>query len=320
MGLFSALTAAALLLATARPGRAWASAAFNQTLKLQGISFHLQSSGEGSEQQLTITTSGAKPPIKPIRQSVSGQVVGAVLGRPVRIALLDGSLLERQFWLLLFFLTPSWELVAIAENLEDLRGELADDKVPTPDLVIADPTGLCRRCPVSCLGDLESCPLLSLREAIEGLPPVLLHLRKGDMSLACRAMSAGVKGLQLHGRGLMGLRDAALAVVSGNVWIDPDLSSDLLGMLRAAVSAPEAAANGDAEMLLSPREREVLQGLGVVPRWQRWRGCWCSRKTPSRPTCAASTKNSASTTARIPCCGPALRGSWDRQGVKGARL
>jgi DNA-binding NarL/FixJ family response regulator len=261
MGLFSALTAAALLLATARPGRAWASAAFNQTLKLQGISFHLQSSGEGSEQQLTITTSGAKPPIKPIRQSVSGQVVGAVLGRPVRIALLDGSLLERQFWLLLFFLTPSWELVAIAENLEDLREELANDTVPTPDLVIADPTGLCKRCPVSCLGDLESCPLLSLREAIEGLPPVLLHLRKGDMSLACRAMSAGVKGLQLHGRGLMGLRDAALAVVSGNVWIDPDLSSDLLGMLRAAVSAPEAAANGDAEMLLSPREREVLQAL-----------------------------------------------------------
>ena len=261
MGLFSALTAAALLLATARPGRAWASAAFNQTLKLQGISFHLQSSGEGSEQQLTITTSGAKPPIKPIRQSVSGQVVGAVLGRPVRIALLDGSLLERQFWLLLFFLTPSWELVAIAENLEDLRGELADDKVPTPDLVIADPTGLCRRCPVSCLGDLESCPLLSLREAIEGLPPVLLHLRKGDMSLACRAMSAGVKGLQLHGRGLMGLRDAALAVVSGNVWIDPDLSSDLLSMLRAAATLPETGANGDAEVLLSPREREVLQAL-----------------------------------------------------------
>ena len=187
--------------------------------------------------------------------------VGAVLGRPVRIALLDGSLLERQFWLLLFFLTPSWELVAIAENLEDLREELANDTVPTPDLVIADPTGLCKRCPVSCLGDLESCPLLSHREAIERLPPVLLHLRKGDMSLACRAMSAGVKGLQLHGRGLMGLRDAVLAVVSGNVWIDPDLSSDLLSMLRAAATLPETGANGDAEVLLSPREREVLQAL-----------------------------------------------------------
>lgn len=32
--------------------------------------------------------------------------VQAVLGRPVRIALLDGSLLERQFWVMLSFLAP----------------------------------------------------------------------------------------------------------------------------------------------------------------------------------------------------------------------
>ncbi len=75
--LFAQFTAAALLLATALPVSAWAGAAFNRTLKLQGISFQVQSSGEGSEQQLTITTSGAKPPIKPIQQTVNGQVVGA---------------------------------------------------------------------------------------------------------------------------------------------------------------------------------------------------------------------------------------------------
>ncbi len=75
--LFPQLTAAALLLATTLPGSAWAGAAFNTTLKLQGISFKVQSSGEGSEQQLTITTTGAKPPIKPIKQTVNGQVVGA---------------------------------------------------------------------------------------------------------------------------------------------------------------------------------------------------------------------------------------------------
>ena len=75
--LFPQLTAAALLLATALPGSAWAGGAFNKTLKLQGISFQVQSSGEGSQQQLTITTTGAKPPIKPIRQTVNGQVVGA---------------------------------------------------------------------------------------------------------------------------------------------------------------------------------------------------------------------------------------------------
>jgi hypothetical protein len=74
---FPQLTAAALLLATALPGRAWAGAAFTTTLSLQGISFQVQSSGEGSQQQLTITTTGARPPIKPIHQMVNGQVVGA---------------------------------------------------------------------------------------------------------------------------------------------------------------------------------------------------------------------------------------------------
>jgi len=75
--LFPQLTAAALLLATSLPGSAWAGAAFNKTLKLQGITFQIKSSGEGSQQQLTITTTGAKPPIKPIKQTVNGQVVGA---------------------------------------------------------------------------------------------------------------------------------------------------------------------------------------------------------------------------------------------------
>jgi hypothetical protein len=75
--LFPQLTAAALLLATALPGSAWAGAAYNKTLTLQGVSFQVQSSGEGSQQHLTITTTGAKPPIKPIHQMVNGQVVGA---------------------------------------------------------------------------------------------------------------------------------------------------------------------------------------------------------------------------------------------------
>ena len=55
--------AAALLLATALPLSSWAGGAFNRALKLQGLSFQVQASGEGSQQQLTITTSGARPPI-----------------------------------------------------------------------------------------------------------------------------------------------------------------------------------------------------------------------------------------------------------------
>ena len=47
--------AAALVLAASLPGSAWAGGAFNKTLPLQGVSFQVQATGEGSKQQLTIT-------------------------------------------------------------------------------------------------------------------------------------------------------------------------------------------------------------------------------------------------------------------------
>ena len=71
------LTAATLLLATALPSSALAGAGFNKTLELQGLSFEVKSSGDGSQQQLTIITKGAKPAIKSIQQTVNGRVVGA---------------------------------------------------------------------------------------------------------------------------------------------------------------------------------------------------------------------------------------------------
>jgi len=77
MRLLSRFVAAGLILSAAIAADAWAAAGFRRTLELQGIRFAVNSSGEGSQQQLTITTSGAKPPIKPIRQLVNGQVVGA---------------------------------------------------------------------------------------------------------------------------------------------------------------------------------------------------------------------------------------------------
>lgn len=74
------LTAVALLLATAFPDGAGAGVAFSKSFKLHGISFQVQFGGEGSQQQLWITTTGTRSPIKliqPICQGVSGQVVGA---------------------------------------------------------------------------------------------------------------------------------------------------------------------------------------------------------------------------------------------------
>lgn len=67
----------ALLLASSVPGSAWAAGAFNRTLSLQGYSFTVKATGEGSQQQLTITTRGGKTPIQPISQTVNGTVIGA---------------------------------------------------------------------------------------------------------------------------------------------------------------------------------------------------------------------------------------------------
>lgn len=64
---------------------AWATTVFSRTLQLHGVRFQEQSSGEGSQRQLSITTSGARQSIAPIRQPVNGSVVGA------RVADLDGN-------------------------------------------------------------------------------------------------------------------------------------------------------------------------------------------------------------------------------------
>jgi DNA-binding NarL/FixJ family response regulator len=186
--------------------------------------------------------------------------VGAVLKRPVRFALLDASLLNRQFWLMLSVLAPGWHMVAVAPTLDELVAQLAAPDAPGADLVIADPTGLCSRCVVSCLGDAESCPLLGQRALLAQLPPVLLYLREGDIRLACQALSAGVRGFQLHRRGMLGLRDAVLAVVQGAIWIDPDLSADFTQVLQRETIA-RGSGDVEAEVQLSDREREVLLAL-----------------------------------------------------------
>jgi hypothetical protein len=67
----------ALLLVANLFAGAWAAGAFNRTLSLQGYSFNVKATGEGSQQQLTITPSGGTVPIQPITQIVDGQVIGA---------------------------------------------------------------------------------------------------------------------------------------------------------------------------------------------------------------------------------------------------
>ena len=54
-----------------------AAGAFERNLSLQGVTFSVKASGEGSQQQLSISARSAQRTFKPITQTVDGQVVGA---------------------------------------------------------------------------------------------------------------------------------------------------------------------------------------------------------------------------------------------------
>ncbi len=52
-------------------------APFGSSLSLQGVSFQVQATGAGSEQQLTLKVSRAGQPVQVIKEPVEGRVVGA---------------------------------------------------------------------------------------------------------------------------------------------------------------------------------------------------------------------------------------------------
>ena len=58
-------------------GRASAGGAFQQRLSLQGVTFNVKASGEGSQQQLTIQVRAGKQGFQAISETVDGHVVGA---------------------------------------------------------------------------------------------------------------------------------------------------------------------------------------------------------------------------------------------------
>jgi hypothetical protein len=95
--LLPSLVTSTLLLTAAFGDPSRAAGGFHKTLSLQGVTFHVHSTGEGSQQQLSITTTGAKPPIQPIRKSVDGHVVGAEVadlngnGRPEVFVFVQGA-------------------------------------------------------------------------------------------------------------------------------------------------------------------------------------------------------------------------------------
>jgi hypothetical protein len=183
--LFPQLTAAALLLATALPGSAWAGAAFNKTLKLQGISFQVQSSGEGSQQHLTITTSGAKPPIKPIHQMVNGQVMGAEVadlnnnGLPEIYVFVQGAGSGSYGDVVAYAVTKGSELSPIA--LQELSGAMAQGYQGHDQFQVVEDC-LARRFPIYKPGDTNA-------KATGGLRQICYKLKAGEATLILRPTS-----------------------------------------------------------------------------------------------------------------------------------
>lgn len=180
--LFAPITAAALLLAAALPGSAWAGATFNQTLTLQGISFQVKSSGEGSQQTLRITTTGARPPIKPIRQSVNGRVVGAEVadlngnGLPEIYVFVQGAGSGSYGELVAYAVIKGTELSPIA--LQELSGAMAKGYQGHDQFQVVEGC-LARRFPIYKPGDSNARPTGGLRQ-------ICYRLKAGEASWVLR--------------------------------------------------------------------------------------------------------------------------------------
>jgi hypothetical protein len=182
---FPQLTAAALLLASALPGSAWAGAAFNQTLKLQGISFQVQATGEGSQQHLTITTTGAKSPIKPIHQTVNGQVVGAQVsdlngnGTPEIFVFVQGAGSGSYGELVAYAVTKGSDLSPI--SLQELSGAMAQGYQGHDQFEVVEGC-LVRRFPIYKPGDINA-------KASGGQRQICYKLKAGEASWILRPTS-----------------------------------------------------------------------------------------------------------------------------------
>jgi len=179
------LTCAALLLAAALPGTAWAGAAFNRTLALQGIRFQVQSSGEGSQQHLTISSTGAKPPIKPIHQTVNGQVVGAQVadlngnGTPEIYVFVQGAGSGSYGELVAYAASNSSELAPI--YLQELTGATAQGYRGHDQFEVVEGC-LVRRFPIYKPGDTNA-------KATGGERQICYKLKSGEASWILRPTS-----------------------------------------------------------------------------------------------------------------------------------
>ena len=169
-----AAAATAGLLIGATPMRA-ESPAQPVRVSLQGITFTVSSSGEGSARQLTIRTSGGRRPIAPIRQEILGSVSG------VEVADLDVNGLPELYVFVTSAGSGSYgSLVAYAVNrgatsitpiqLPELSGKAAQGYQGHDSFAVIE-QNLARRFPIYRPGDTNAKPSGGIRQISYQLVP-----------------------------------------------------------------------------------------------------------------------------------------------------
>jgi hypothetical protein len=169
-------TAASLALACGLTGSAWAGAVTSRSLELQGIRFAVQSSGAGSQQQLTITTHGARCLITPIRRTLEGRMIDAEVadlnadGQPELYVFVQGAGSGSHGELDAYALNNGRSLTPI--TLPELTGSLAEGYQGHDSFAVVERC-LARRFPIYRPGDSNSKPTGGLRQ-------ICYRLRAGE--------------------------------------------------------------------------------------------------------------------------------------------
>jgi DNA-binding NarL/FixJ family response regulator len=91
-------------------------------------------------------------------------------------------------------------------------------------------------------------------------PPVLALTTFDDDEVLAGMLRAGAAGFVLKGVPAEELHRAVHAVAAGDAWLDPAVTGRVLAAYRSAPARPQAAPA--ALSGLTPREREVLTGIG----------------------------------------------------------
>jgi hypothetical protein len=176
--------ATAVLLSIPLPGPVWAAAGFRKSDSLQGITFVVTSSGEGSQQQLVITANGEKTPFPPIRQTVDGRVVGAEVadlnsnGQPEVYVFVQGAG-SGSYGQLVAYAAGNGSLLPI--SLQELSGPMAKGYMGHDAFAVVE-NCLMRRFPIYRDGDSNA-------QATGGLRQICYKLKAGEAGWILRPTS-----------------------------------------------------------------------------------------------------------------------------------